>query len=38
MNEDREKARDAGFDDFLTKPFAMDDFFSMVKRHTDGGK
>lgn len=38
MNEDREKARDAGFDDFLTKPFAMDDFFNMVKRHTDGRK
>lgn len=36
MNEDREKAKEAGFDDFLTKPFAMDDFFNMVRRYTDG--
>lgn len=36
MAEDREKAREAGCDDFLTKPFAIDDFYQVVRRHTAG--
>ncbi len=37
MADDREKARRAGFDDFLMKPFAMEDFFYKIEEYTNGG-
>ncbi len=37
MADDREKARRAGFDDFLMKPFAMEDFFYKIEAYTNGG-
>jgi len=33
MQEDRDKAMQAGCDDFLTKPFEMDDFLAMVGKY-----
>lgn len=34
MSDDRQRARAAGFDDFLTKPFRMEEFFDKLAAHT----
>ena len=36
MSDDQQKAREAGCDEVLTKPFAMDEFFATIERHLNG--
>jgi acetyl-CoA carboxylase beta subunit len=36
MSDDQQKAREAGCDAVLTKPFAMDEFFATIERHLNG--
>ena len=35
MAEDKARAMQAGFNDFLTKPFSMKDFFKLIREHLE---